>query len=217
MGVKRVICPLGAGVASAFGFLASPTSFEFVRAAMQPLEALDLAAIADMVAELEAKAAGLIARAGVEPSAATTSVSALMRYVGQGYEVEVAVPRGVIDGGNQTAVARLFADRYRALHGREEQMAVEIISWRVVVAGPRPQLEPSAATREGEARLGTRAVYFAEAAGFVETPVFDRYRIRPGESVQGPAVLEERESTIIVPPDATATANEFGSLIIDLT
>jgi N-methylhydantoinase A len=216
MGVKRVICPLGAGVASAFGFLASPTSFEFVRAAMQPLEALDLAAIAGMVAELEANAAGLIARAGVEPSAATTSVSALMRYVGQGYEVEVAVPREAIDNGNQAAVAQLFASRYRALHGREEQMAVEIISWRVVVAGPRPQLEPSAATRAGEAQLGTRAVYFAEAAGFVETPVFDRYRIRPGESVQGPAVLEERESTIIVPPDAIATANEFGSLIIDL-
>jgi N-methylhydantoinase A len=216
MGVKRVICPLGAGVASAFGFLASPTAFEFVRAAMQPLEALDLDAVAGMVREREAEGHGLIATAGVAADAATTSVSVLMRYVGQGYEVEVAVPRDVLNGGDRAAVAELFGARYRDLFGRTEQMAVEIMSWRIVVAGPRPALEPLAATRDGEARLGTRRVYFGEAGGFVETPVYDRYRLHPGRSVTGPAILEERESTIVVPPDAVATANAHGALVIDL-
>ena len=216
MGVRRVICPLGAGVASAFGFLASPTSFEFVRAAIEPLAELDPGRIETMVAELEREGLGLVKSAGVSPETAVTSVSVLMRYSGQGYQVEVAVPREVLTAGDKDEIGRLFDARYRALFGRTERMAAEIMSWRVVVAGPKPVLEPQAALREGTALTGERPVFFGETGGFVDTPVYDRYRVRPGERIHGPAVFEERESTIIVPPDAAAEADPHGNLIIDL-
>ena len=216
MGVRRVICPLGAGVASAFGFLASPTSFEFVRAAIEPLAELNLGRIEKMVAELEREGLGLVESAGVRPETAVTSVSVLMRYSGQGYQVEVAVPREVLTAGDKDEIARLFDARYLALFGRTERMAAEIMSWRVVVAGPKPVLEPQAALREGAPLIGERPVFFGETGGFVDTPVYDRYRVRPGERIHGPAVLEERESTIIVPPDAVAEADPHGNLIIDL-
>ena len=216
MGVRRVICPIGAGVASAFGFLAAPTSFEFVRAAMAPLADVDLGEVDAMVRELEGEGLALLATAGVAPETATTSTSALIRYVGQGYEVDVPVPRAVLEGAATDRIGELFAERYQALFGRTEAMAAEIISWRVVVAGPKPALEPVARLEEGSSLRGTRQVHFAEAGGFVETPVHDRYRLRAGHRVDGPAVLEERESTIIVPPGAQATADAHGNLIIDL-
>ncbi|EPX76641.1 hydantoinase/oxoprolinase family protein [Salipiger mucosus] len=216
MGVRRVICPLGAGVASAFGFLASPTSFEFVRAAMEPLAGLDFARVAAMVDELEKEGLSLVASAGVLPETATTTISALMRYEGQGFEVEVAMPLSVIEAGDTAALRGLFEDRYRVLFGRAETMQPEIISWRVVVAGPRPALEPRSTPRGGDSLTGRRQVYFSEAGDFVETPVHDRYRVVPGLPIAGPAVFEERESTIIVPPDSTATVDDHGNLIIDL-
>ncbi len=216
MGVRRVLCPLGAGVASAFGFLASPTSFEFVRAAIEPLADLDLGRVAAMVDELEQEGLSLVASAGVRPETATTVIGALMRYEGQGYQVEVAIPRAAIAAGDPGELGRLFEARYRELFGRAEAMPPEIISWRVVVSGPRPMLKPTAASREGESLTGHRQVYFSETGGFVETPVHDRYRVRPGVRIAGPAVFEERESTIIVPPDAVAEADPHGNLIVEL-
>ncbi len=216
MGVRRVICPLGAGVASAFGFLASPISFEFVRAAIEPLAGLDLARIDTMVAELEAEGLALVTSAGIAEADATTAVSVLMRYSGQGYQVDVDVPRDLLSSGGTEDIAALFEARYRALFGRTEAMAAEIMSWRVVVSGPKPVLEPQAALREGTAKIGLRPVYFGEAGDYVDTPVYDRYCVPPDTPIEGPAVFEERESTIIVPPRARATADRSGNLIIDL-
>ncbi|PWJ20606.1 hydantoinase/oxoprolinase family protein [Jannaschia seohaensis] len=217
MGVRRVICPLGAGVASAFGFLASPTSFEFVRAAIEPVAALDLERIDAMIGELEEEGRRLVTAAGVAPEDATTSVGALMRYVGQGYEVEVSVPRSVVVARDTGEIARLFEARYAQLFGRTEAMDIEVISWRVLVSGPKPVLEPTAALSEGPALKGHRAVYFSEAGGFVDTPVYDRYRVKAGARIDGPALFEERESTIIVPPHAVAVPDVHGNLVIDLS
>ena len=216
MGVSRVICPLGAGVASAFGFLASPISFEFARAAIEPLAGLDLGRIEAMVVELEAEGLSLVTSAGIAAVDAATSVSVLMRYTGQGYQVDVQIPRDVIREGDPSRVLALFETRYRELFGRTEAMAAEIMSWRVVVAGPKPVLEPTAALRPGTVRTGQRPVFFGEAGEFVRSPVYDRYCLAPSEVIEGPAVFEERESTIVMPPSARARADAHGNLIIDL-
>ncbi len=216
MGVPRVICPLGAGVASAFGFLASPISFEFARAAIEPLAGLDLTRIDNMVAELEGEGLALVTSAGIAAADAKTAISVLMRYNGQGYQVDVTIPRDVITAGDTTVIQTLFEQRYLTLFGRTEAMAPEIMSWRVVVAGPKPVLEPQAALREGTARTGQRPVYFGELGDFADTPVYDRYCLPPHEKIPGPAVFEERESTIVMSPRASAHADLHGNLIIDL-
>jgi len=90
----------------------------------------------------------------------------------------------------------------------------------VIVRGPRPTLAVTAlepvAELSQDARKGVRPAYFGEARGFVETPVFDRYRLALGAAVQGPAIIEERESTIIVGPDACAVVDAFHSVIVQL-
>ena len=99
-------------------------------------------------------------------------------------------------------------------------MAVEIINWRVVSSGPRPDLRlqiTSAGAGDTQiARKGERQAYFPEAQGFVATPIYDRYRLAPGAMFTGPAIVEERESTVIVGPGAQCRIDEQYNLVVEL-
>lgn len=216
MGIGRLICPTGAGVASALGLLASPTAFEFVQADMQPLENLDFGHVADMVRELTTRGHELLTASGVADADMNAEYSALMRYVGQGYEVEVPLGLDVIAAADRTAIHDRFEQVYRDLYGRNENMLPEVISWRVVVAGPAPDLSLSAPEAGSESAIkGERQVYFAETGGFAPVPVYDRDGLATGETFAGPAIVEERESTLVVPPGWTARLHASGSLILD--
>ena len=221
MGMRRVICPAGAGVASAFGFLAAPMAFEFVRASVTELAALDLDGLRAMRDALEAQGRDLLRGSGLDEAAFGTGFGCAMRYVGQGFPVELGVPDALLEAGDRNALLAAFEDAYRALYGRiEEGMAAEVVSWRVVVTGPYPDLRPTPAP-EGTggaeaARKGSRQVWDGTAGRFVEAPVYDRYRLVAGSEAPGPAIVEERESTLVVPSDARIRVDALGNLIVDL-
>jgi N-methylhydantoinase A len=113
-----------------------------------------------------------------------------------------------------------FERAYETQYGRiEPEMAVEIVSWRVIVSGPRPEVDLVAAKSvdvNGDADKGERQVYFGPETGFVNARVYDRYHLVPGSSFEGPAIVEERESTTIVPPNASACIDATLNLVIDL-
>ncbi|MBI4182948.1 MAG: hydantoinase/oxoprolinase family protein [Proteobacteria bacterium] len=220
MGVGRVICLPGAGVASAFGLLASPVSFAFVKAQVSALDRLDLGEATAFVDELAERGRAQLTAAGVAGARMRVELSALMRYLGQGYEVEVPLTREVLLAGDRARIAEAFEAVYRELFGRSERMPAEVISWRVVVSGPEPRLELAAEAARGAdaegARRGARPVYFAESGGFIETGVFRRDRLAAGAAIEGPAIIEERESTLVLPPRTRARCDLHGSLIVDL-
>ena len=202
MKIDRLICPIGAGVASAIGMLAAPISFEVGRAAPCRLDALDVAATGALLAELRAEAAGLVAGAGIAPDTIGCRTRAMMRYVGQGYEIEVEVDPDKLAVDDLEGLAAAFAAAYRARYGRAEAMTPEILSWRVVASGPRPALASALEDtgKAGTARpepSGARPVFFADR--FYDTPVYRRADLRPGHSLDGPAIVEEDESTLVVP------------------
>ncbi len=221
LGLARVICPLGAGVASAFGFLAAPTSFAFVRGRVEPLAALDFAALNDLLDDLEAQGRALLVTAGTPARDVEVRVEAAMRYLGQGYEIDVALERAAIERGDTPAIAAAFEQTYRRLFGRvEDGVAPEVVSWRLGVHGPRPQIELAAArgvaTRAAASPVkGHRMAWFAEARAFVRTVVYDRYAFGPGSTAAGPALFEERESTVVVPPGARLHCDDSLNLVID--
>src|SRR5690606_10000525 len=131
-----------------------------------------------------------------------------MRHVGQGHEISVPLPEG--DPGRPGFLDELqqrFHDAYVALYGRSVSGTdAEVITWRIRAAGPKATV--AAARLRGEAqavrnpRKGSRPVYFAEAGGVVDTPVYDHYALAPGVAVRGPAIVEQRESTVVVGPKA---------------
>ncbi|MCP1336968.1 hydantoinase/oxoprolinase family protein [Futiania mangrovi] len=218
--MRSVICPLGAGVASAFGFLASPMSFEFVQASVAALDDLDAATLADMFGGLEARGRELLSSAGVDPASFGVRILASMRYQGQGYEVDVPMPEDALDGGLQPKLKAAFEKAYGDLYGRiEAGMPVEVVSWRLIVASPYPDLKPQAADVQGgdiaDALKGTRRIYDGEARDFVEAPVYDRYKLTEGMTAAGPAIVEERESTLVVPAHSTIRIDRYRNLIVD--
>ena len=217
----RVIYPLGAGVASAIGLLAAPLALDFVRSLPGRLDALDWARVAEVVGAMEDEGRSVLART-VDADEITCERFCDMRYAKQGYEVRVPVPAGPIDASCRAALLASFEAVYRSLYGHAmEGSAVEVVSWRVVARGPEPALAlPGSGAGAGDAASamkGTRRVFLTDGRRFADVPVYDRYRLAAGARFEGPAVVEERESTVVVNGPAQITVDRHGSLVVDLT
>ncbi|MGB7299333.1 MAG: hydantoinase/oxoprolinase family protein [Burkholderiaceae bacterium] len=227
LGLSTVMCPVGAGVASAFGFLASPMSFSFVRGRIEALDSLSFKTVNPLLDSLLAEGKQLLSDANVttEPR---VQVAAAMRYQGQGYEIDVPLLRATIQHGDTTAIAQAFEASYQQQFGRiEEKLAIEVVSWRLMVSGPRPDdlLSQSDSTTDKTSRatgesvsaepIGSRPAWFDGA--FRDTPVYRRDQLAPGFTCVGPALVEERESTLVIPVDATIECDAQRNLRITLS
>ena len=227
MGITRLVCPPGAGVASAIGMLASSISFEIGRAAPAVLNELDFDAVATLLEEMDAEASSLVTSAGVDVTQVTRHTSAMMRYVGQGYEIETPVTTEMLStadasepvNGGIDALTDAFTKAYTRRYGRSESMPVEVLSWRLVVAGPRSSMEAALGTAvEGVAQASeprsSRCVWFDSA--FADVAVYDRAVLATGVSLAGPVIIEEAESTLVVPPRCRLSIDQAMNLIVDM-
>jgi N-methylhydantoinase A len=214
----ELIVPLGAGVTSALGFLVAPLAFDFVRSYPAPLEDLDWARVNAILAEMVAEGADTLAAAGVARDALTVRRTADLRYRGQGHEVAVPLPDGELTADSLATLEANFDTVYRHLYGRvAEGVALEAVSWRVVVSGPRPDINLRARVEGSDdasgAVKGSRSIYLPEHQGYADVPIYDRYRLGPGAAFPGPAIIEERESTTII-GGGQATIDEFRNLVV---
>ncbi len=214
LNVSEVIFPRGAGVASAIGMLVAPRSVEFTRSLVAPLEALDWGVVGGIVAGLEARGRAILHEGGVADAEIEAELMAEMRYAGQGFEIGVPV--------HQRATPALragFDAEYLRRFGRSlGSLAVEVVSWRVRVVAPAwvNEVRFEAAADTGEARIGERSAWFAEAGGYVPTPVYARAGLAVGATLEGPALIAEAETTAVVGPGARVTVDAFGNLIMRL-
>ena len=221
--VPRVLVPFGAGAMSAYGLLAAPLAFDFVRTVPQRLDAANWQQITRLFGEMEAEGRRILRGAEVPDEAVGIRRTAEMHYTGQGHEVEVEVPEGALDPSSLAAITANFEAAYRTLYSRIPMgVPIEALNWRVVVSGPAPDITVSGAkpgaAAAGSAKpapKGTRKAYFAEARGYVDTPVYDRYALTPGAALAGPAIVEERESTTVVGPGARVTVDARLTLVLE--
>ncbi len=221
LGAPALIAPFGAGVMSTVGFLAAPLAFDFVRSAPGRVKALDWARANALLAEMQAEGQALLADSGVPVGAIVHRRQADMRYVGQGHEIRVPLPAGELGPHDTAAITAAFERVYRELYGRlGPPVPIELINWRVIASGPPPELRlqtsagPSADAQT--ALKGRRAAYFSELGGYHDTPVYDRYTLAPGARFDGPAIVEERESTVIVGPRGRCQVDEQRNLVITM-
>jgi N-methylhydantoinase A/oxoprolinase/acetone carboxylase beta subunit len=149
--------------------------------------------------------------------------TAEMHYTGQGHDVEVELPPGMLAAASLGSITARFEDAYRALYSRVPLgVPIEALNFRVVVSGPLPEISvsgakpaPASTTVTAPVPKGTRKAYFPEAAGYVETPVYDRYTLTPGAAFAGPAIIEERESTTVAGPGARVRVDGRLTLILE--
>jgi N-methylhydantoinase A len=217
--VRRIICPFGAGVTSALGMLVAAPSTDLVRSYVSRLENIDWNHLNGLFAEMAGDARALLVEAGAEPAELTLRRTADMRYVGQGFEISVPLAEGPLGPRSLDDLKERFLTTYARLFERRiMDVPVEAMSWRLAATAPVPNVELNFGgqpARRGDLRKGTRQVYFPQT-GFAPCAVYDRYSFTAGIQLSGPAVIEERESTIVAGPDARITVDKHLNLIIEI-
>lgn len=217
MGIAEVIIPPASGAASALGFLAAPLSHEAVRSLRVELaEGLDAEALNRLLEELEAEGRRELEVAGVAAADMTVERSADMRLVGQMHEISVPLPAGRLEAAALPKVREAFLQAYAARYSEPFAGArFEAVNFRIRVAGPVPTLSLAGATGGGDtgAKIkGRRTAWFE--GGPQDTAVWDRYALRPGDCIPGPAIIEEREATTVIGPGDAVTVDAGLNLCI---
>ena len=223
LGIRKVICPLGAGVTSAIGLLGAPVAADLSTSLPMRLSAWDPKAVDALKAALQAQGREVVLASQVPADRIGFSYTVDMRHVGQGYEISVALPE--LDPADPAFLNELLARfhaNYVALYGRAVAGTdAEVITWRIRASGPKHEV--SLAGLRGEAgavrdpRKGTRPVFFSELGKYALTPVYDQYALLPGVPVEGPAIIEQRESTVVMGPNASASLDAEHNLIMLLS
>lgn len=216
LGSPRLLAPPAAGVLSTLGFLSAPKSIDVLRSAHKTFDEVDDDFVAAQFSNLEEEGAQLLLESGVDEQDTFHQRSVDMRFIGQGQEIEVPVPGAGV--GWKQATLRSFSQEYEHKFGNvvPDGVGLEILTWRVRSSGPDPQTNlqfRDTGTCESPLK-GHRDAYFPQTGGFVSTPVYDRYRLSPGTRHCGPALIEERESTLVVPPSAIFHVADDLSIII---
>ena len=215
LGIPRVILPAAAGVAAAIGLLSAEVRFDVARTYQRRIDEVDPVRLEAIYEEMTAQAVAV-----VRESAAGGDIRVLRtadaRYVGQGYELNVAVPAGRLDPAALARVRAAFDEVYAARYGyANAREPVEVVTWKLSAVGGTPRVAlAKVPPRSGEgSRKGVRRAYFPEARGYLECPVYDRDALPAGIALTGPAIIEERESTTVLPPGVEAVVDEYANLI----
>ncbi len=222
--VPRAVFPVGAGVMSAFGLLASPLSFEIARSYRVVLDEIDAGRFATTIRALEGEAASFLLAAGVAREAIAARRVLDMRFRGQGHEIEVALPQEPDLESAFALLPSLFRRAYAEVFSSSPLAeALEIVNWKVEARGPESGLSteyrvlaPPGSGPADAARKGVRPAYVSAAGEFRDCPVYDRYALRPGMSVDGPALIEERESTCVIGAGDRVALDARDNLIAEL-
>ena len=220
LGLKKLICPYAAGTASALGFLVAPLTVEQVRSYVAPLQKLDWKRLQKLYADMETSAIASLQALGVARDEIDFTRTVDMRFSGQGYEVEAPVVAGHLDATRTNDIRDAFLEVYKQLFERApEGLPIEGLSWRLRATGRRPELTldfRGDSVDPGKAKKGMRKVYFHHERAFIDAPVYDRYKLAPGGVLEGPAVFEERESTVVVGPGSRIKVDSSLNLVISL-
>ena len=227
LGSPELIVPLGAGVMSTVGFLSAPIAFDFVRSSSARLSEVDWNHINSLLNEMETQGSDMLVQSGIEKKHIKHRRSVEMRFVGQGHQLAIELPGGILSAASVESLESAFAEVYQQLYQRTgPPVEIEATNWRVVSSGPKPDLQlnitgsvsntMNGSKKSSEAIKGTRQAYFPETDGFVQTNVYDRYQMQPGMSFTGPAIIEERESTVILGPKSQSHIDEQFNLVVKL-
>jgi N-methylhydantoinase A len=218
LGIPRVILPAAAGVTAAIGLLAAEVRFDVARTFVRRLDALDPEQLNAMYDEMTAQALEVV-RESAHGGAMQVVRSLDARYLGQGYELTVPVAAGPINRAALAQARAAFDEIYAGRYGYSSPAEpVEAVTWKLSASAgsPRVALPKAPASATTEPRRGNRKAYFPEVPGYLDCPVYDRYALAAGTKLTGPAIVEERESTTVLPPGVTAHVDEYGNLIASL-
>ena len=217
--IPLTVIPMSPGVTCAMGLLVTDLKHDYSVTLIRRVDLVDPAEVEDAYLQMQAQGRETLAREGMATEEMTFLRQVDMRYVGQSYELTVLLPDGRL---TSTTIARVL-DQFHREHDRAYGYAapsepVEFVNLRLTAIGKiaKPRLREVEQVNDDAAlaQKATRRVYFAEASGYVDCPIYDRYRLGAGCVVEGPAVVEEIDSTTVIHPGYQAQVDTFGNLIL---
>jgi len=220
LGLKRLIAPRAAGVASALGLLIAPARVDRVATVARELDRIQWPDLEATFRDMETKAKAVLAATLPDGAAPAITRLADIRYVGQASELVVPLPAGPYSAASRGSLMQAFEQAYVAAFTRTPPTTqIEIINVRLsasldVEGAALPRHARTSAT--ASPLKGTRPVFFPEFRDFRPTAVYDRYALAPGDAFDGPAIVEERESTLVIGPGGRFQVAASGSLIVTI-
>ena len=220
LGVREVIIPQFPGITSAIGLLTTDIKYDAIATEFMLHHELDLERLNADVSRLEREVTSQLERDGIGSEAIRTERGADCRYVGQGYELRVAIPEGELTPAAIQAVWERFHELHRGEYGHAfPESPIELVNLRVVGIGETPKLGRPTTTGERsmeKARLKTRDVVFQGSSGLerLSTDFFARDFLPVGVPIEGPAILIQRDTTTVLPPRTVTRLEENGNLIV---
>lgn len=218
LNINRLIAPVRPGIASAVGMLTADVRHDYVKTMITAADQADPAKLEQVFRDMEDQGRGMLAREGFEGDSVVLNRLVDARYQGQAYELPLASRAERMTAEELTELVEKFHGEHRRAYGyAREGQPVELVNLRLVALGKLPpsgrlkELDRSEAPPEP---IAHRQVFFD--GDFRETAVYDRARLHPGQTVHGPAIIEQLDSTIALPPDCRAETAPSGDLIIDL-
>jgi N-methylhydantoinase A len=223
LGLTRVICPPAAGVASALGLLVAPARVDRVATVGLRLDRDPIAALEAAFRSLEGEARAVMADTGLPLETIQVRRLADGRFLGQGFDLVVPLPPGPYadDAPTRRGLQESFESAYREKFAlTPPNVPVEFINIRVALRAPVAGADVATRHvrgRDGDRVRGVRSAYFPEAGGWIDTAVYDRTGLAPGQELAGPAVVEEAGSTLVVGPSGRVLVAGSGNLIVTMS
>ena len=220
IGAAKILVPPLAGVGSALGFFTAPVAFDMSRSHRKVLEEADFSEIEDLFTSLEREAAKILegAQAGDQIIYERTL---LMRFVGQGAEIDLGIDQKNFQQYTQDEIRTMFDDEYKRLYGRTSaESPVEFVTFKVRASLPKkPFTISKLSTKNRDIQTcikGQRPAFSVLKKDYIPFTVYDRATLFPDARFNGPAIIEERESTIVIGEDTQARVDEFGFIWINI-
>jgi N-methylhydantoinase A len=221
LSIPRVLIPMGPGVTTALGLLVSDIRHDYSRAYLRQMSALDFSHINRTYEEMERQGRNVLRSEGVESGSVQFTRHFDIRYVGQSYELKIQAPERDLRQEDVAALnAAFFREHEKAYGYAAKTEPTEVVNLRTAAIGSitRPRLRPlpSGDPDASAAVKGQREVFFSEGGKNLPCLVYERYMLKSGNWIDGPAIVEEIDSTTVIHPGYRANIDVHGNLLIQV-
>lgn len=220
LNIPRVLIPPSPGTFCSLGLLVTDVRTDYVRSTLEEASPESMSVVAAHFEELKEEGIKLLEKENIPESKRKYELVIDMRFKGQNYEIPIPVEWDELTSTGFAALKKRFEEQHEKIYGYAKKDGIlEFVNYRLTAVGqlPKASFEKSNAAAETAVPRGSRQVYFTEVEkpGYYDTKIFAREDLKPGNKVQGPLIVEQMDTTILVLPEQTMKVDEYGNLIIN--
>jgi N-methylhydantoinase A len=219
LGIRRCLVPFAPGILCAQGLIVSDLRETFVRTAVTPLSDARMADVTARIDELKTQAGDWFDAEHVETASRSLDIVLDARYVGQNFELAIGLGNAEPLPSAEAIRQRFFAEHERAYGFHNPADPIEIVNFRLIAVGRlrQPAARPGEPRRNGNAQAASRRKVWFEPDKAEDTPIYDRAALQPGDTIAGPAVIEQLDATTLLFPGDRAGVDPYLNLIVDIS